>query len=321
MTPELATSRWVPMRIRLSPEGELRVDWCDLTGTVFEEPFFGETANRAQQAARPRETGFGALEETAAHAPGAPLSGLIFHLSRCGSTVLTKMLDALPGGAALSEPDPIDHLLRLAMVPGLLPRDVLIARLRALVSVLGRAGGPDKSRLFVKLDAWHVVALPVFRAAFPDVPWVFMFREPLEVLVSQQRSLATTFLPAVLPPQLFGLDFPSAVALDQFEYVAHGLGAMMAAAERFAREGGLLVDYTELPGALTRVLAHFGATPEPDALRQMIGRAAMDAKAPGRVFVSDTDEKRREAPESLRTLAERLRPAYERLMARRFEGR
>jgi hypothetical protein len=320
MVDDLLASRWVPVRIRPVPGGELRVDWCDLTGISFEEPFFGETANRALSSTSrpPVETGLGVLSDIAARSPGAPLGGLIFHLSRCGSTLLVKMLDALPGTVALSEPDPIDHLLMLA-IRGALPRDAVVSGLRSLVAVLGRAGGPDKTRLFVKLSAWHILALPAFREAFPQVPWVFVFRDPLEVLVSQQRIRATMFLPVVMPPQIFGLDLPSAVALDPDGYVAHALGVMMSTAERFSSDRGLLVDYTELPGALTRVLSHFGESPSSADLQQASARAAMDAKAPGRVFVPDTASKRQEASDSLRRLAGQLRPAYERLLAKRKE--
>ena len=43
---------------------------------------------------------------------------------------------------------------------------------------VGRTAAPDHTHFVVRFDAWTVFHLDAIRAAFPDVPWVFLFRAP-----------------------------------------------------------------------------------------------------------------------------------------------
>ena len=48
-----------------------------------------------------------------------------------------------------------------------------------------RAAGLPRSgekRLFEKFDAWHSFDLPFLRRAFPETPWIFLHRNPVEVI-------------------------------------------------------------------------------------------------------------------------------------------
>jgi len=58
----------------------------------------------------------------------------------------------------------------------------------------------------VKLDSWHTIALPLFRRAFPAVPWVFLYATPVEVMVSQLRMPGLQMLPEGIGPQLYGIE-------------------------------------------------------------------------------------------------------------------
>jgi hypothetical protein len=57
--------------------------------------------------------------------------------------------------------------------------------MRLVVSLMGRpplaplVGDAPPSRLFFKLQSSE--GIDVLSEAFPDVPWVFLFREPVEV--------------------------------------------------------------------------------------------------------------------------------------------
>jgi hypothetical protein len=121
--------------------------------------------------------------------PGPAPDGLVFHMSRCGSTLVAQMFAALPDSMVVSEPPPLDDVLQISLLGG---ADTAIAALRAMSAAFGRRGG----RPFVlKLDAWHALALPLFRRAFPDTPWVFLYRDPVEVLVSHMRQRGSQMLP------------------------------------------------------------------------------------------------------------------------------
>ena len=52
------------------------------------------------------------------------------------------------------------------------------------------------------MDAWQIHSLPLIRAAFPDTPWVFVYRDPLEVMVSQLARPGTLNIPGALDPEI-----------------------------------------------------------------------------------------------------------------------
>ena len=156
---------WLPFQVA---DG---VDWAHFAAAPTGPSFFANAARRAL--ARPLNrmlrwrTG---LDDFIDHAPDplrAP-DGLIFHMSRCGSTLVARMLGALADAAVVTEPAPLDAIVDLAL-RGEWPQARRIAALRAMVGALGRR---PAGRYFVKLNAWHALALPLFRAAFPPSPAV-----------------------------------------------------------------------------------------------------------------------------------------------------
>src|ERR1700688_4974837 len=85
---------WTPVRVYANG-GEPVVEWALVDGP-FADPFFEQTANRAMEqpfnAAFARRTPIAALEERHRNAPGLAPAGFIFHMSRCGSTLIAQTL-------------------------------------------------------------------------------------------------------------------------------------------------------------------------------------------------------------------------------------
>ncbi len=314
-----ALAGWTPIRFYRHGDRAM-VDWCELGPTRFVDPFFHETVGRVL--ARPaasllrRQTPMEDLVAAAAAEPGMAPAGFIFHSSRSGSTLLSQMLAASASHRVLSEPDPVDEVLRNGYREPVVAVGTRATWLRSMLSVLGRPQGVER-RLFVKLDPWHILDFPLIRQAYPDVPWVFSCREPLEVLVSQARSPGSQFVVGPLPTSLFGLDLATAAMAAPGRYAAHVLDRILEAAARHVADGGLVVDYSELPGAFHAVLEHFGVRPDVGELAVMQTAAMFDAKRPGQPFAPDTDSKRAEADDGLRAAADAVRPAYQRLLAAR----
>ena len=105
------------MPIRLFWQGsEPLVEWCYLGRERFTHPFFDSTIQLALQ--RPfnslfrQHTTMAALGEWSQRSPGMRPSGFIFHMSRCGSTVVSQMLAALAEHVVVSEAGPLDALAR-----------------------------------------------------------------------------------------------------------------------------------------------------------------------------------------------------------------
>jgi hypothetical protein len=152
-------------------------------------------------------------------------AALIFHGSRCGSTLFTQMARSLPGTIVISEAPPVDQIVRAHASEA-----DRIAWLRALISVLGRNGTRGKRHLFVKFDAWHILDLPLIRLAFPGVPCVFLYRDPAAVIASQLRMPGLQMIPGMIDPSIVGLDLAGLLALDREEQCARMIGAIYAAA-------------------------------------------------------------------------------------------
>jgi hypothetical protein len=297
---------WVPIRVhdRTPPF----VEWCWLDSLAFDDPFFVQTVERAFRTPfsllfRP-ETPVEALAELA---PGLTPSGLVLHGSRCGSTLVAQMLGAVPQHLVLSEPPPIDQVLRLDA-----PDADRVRWLRAVVSALGRPRAEERASI-VKLDAWSTRSLGLVRAAFPDVPWVFLFREPVDVLASHFRRRGAHMVPGALDPALFGFGPGEVERIPPEEYAARVLASIYEAALAHRDERALFLDYSQLPDAVAeRIVPAFGLACDDGALARMREVAELDAKNPAVSFAPDALP----VTTALRDAAERwVRPVYERLLA------
>ncbi len=317
-------SGWFPARLTWAETGgEAELDWVQFDGPRFEDAFLEETIQACMR--RPfnlmfrRRTGLQVLEPWAERSPGIVPTGFVFHVSRCGSTLLAHLLRQLPDGLVLSEPGPVDAIVRANAGRSRLSRARQVALLRAMVSALGQKRTHGQARLFIKFDAWNVLHLDLIREAFPETPWVFLYRDPLEVLVSAvgQRGLHTQ--PHVLPPSVFGLEAEAAAGPAE-DYCARVLASIYRAGlEGCATGRGILLHYPELPlAAWTRVLPHFGLEPTENVIALLQSAAGFNPKQ-GADFVPDAARKRAEASSRTRAACDRwMRPVYGELEGRRL---
>ncbi len=306
---------WIPAQIRWVCARGL-VDWCHLGDLRFTAPFFEQTIAAAM--AHPFNLLFGVT--TSLDALVAPASfelrpaGLIFHMSRCGSTLAAQMLASLPRNVVLSEPGPLGQVLR---APAGLPdvtAETVVGWLRALTAALARRRHPQERNLVIKLEGWHALVLPIIRRAFPDVPWAFLYRRPVEVLASIDALRPRQMLPNGIDPALVGLSCARAAAMSLDRYTAVVLERICRAAiEHHGESNGLLIEYRELPEAIpARLLAHFGLDCNADELARMREVARLDAKRPGLPFADDSEAKRRGASPEMHELAgTMLAPVYD----------
>jgi hypothetical protein len=82
----------------------------------------------------------------------------------------------------------------------------------------GGARGPKQMRYLIKLDSWHIRDLAFFRTVLPDVPWIFVYRDPLEVLVSQLRSPGLQGAPGAMDPAIPGMRFEDITTLTRQQW-------------------------------------------------------------------------------------------------------
>jgi hypothetical protein len=298
------------------------IRWYFTEGVEFTDPFFDQTIDRCLRDPFRllfwRETGFEELAEFACANPGLRPAGFIFHMSRCGSTLLTQMLAGLPAALVMSEPPTIDALLRSRSARS---ENELADWLRWMVSALGQPRRVGQQALVVKLDAWAILGFPMIRRAFPDAACVFVYRDPVEVLVSQLDHRGAHMIPGIFPPSWFGLSAHEAESVAPEQYCAAVLAALCESALRGARARELtLIPYTSLPAAVPDIVAPLFGIDIGSSERALLASVAQrDAKNPVIQFEADGAEKRARASAAVRAaVADRVGAAYESLENLRF---
>jgi hypothetical protein len=303
-------------------DNQLYVQWSFVGEQRLTEPFFEGNVQRCLFKPFNRlirySTPISRLAERVRSHPGLRPQGLIFHISRCGSTLVSQMLAALTSNVVISEASPIDVVVRAKSRLPDLTDDEHASWLAWMISALGqpRCG---ETGYFIKLDCWHTLELPLFQRTFPDVPWIFLYRDPVEVLVSQLRMPGMQMIPGMLGANLFDID-PVNDTRKPEDYCARVLRQICEAALKYHRTGrSLLVNYRELPQSLwTTILPHFGVESSDRDRDAMLKAARLDAKTPSFEFMPDAETKQREATASVRAVAdEHLGKIYRQLEALR----
>jgi hypothetical protein len=311
---------WVPARLYWA-DGKPVVDWCYLGRRRFKEPFFSETIGNAL--AEPfnllfrHQTPIEVLGQWHEASPGLKPTGLIFHSSRCGSTLITQSLAAVNGTIVVSEAAPLDSALRSGH--GLVTEDQRILWFRWMVSALGQKSLGNEKHFFIKFDAWNISELPLISRAFPGVPWIFTYRDPVEILVSQLDHRGAHMVPGVINPKLFGMTLEELTTVEPEEYCARVLAAICRAGLQFHANGGLLINYRQLPEVTWGSISEFFGVSWTEAELEMMNTAARrNSKSPHAAFTEDSNKKQQRASERIRAAAHKwVLPVYEELEAAR----
>lgn len=326
-TATVSLEGWTPIRVGWDGS-EPVVDWCLTRGVPFAEPFFDQTVETCfRDPCRllfGRSTGMEEVGRFVADHAGLAPAGFVFHMSRCGSTLVAQMLAAVPEHLVLSEAGPLDSVLRAGQARPGLGDDDRARWLRWMVAALGQRRDDRQRRLFVKFDAWSALDLGLVRRAFPDVPWLFVFRDPVEVLVSHAGRPGAHVIPGVLDPASVGMTRAEATGMPPEHYAARVLARICEAALEW--DGDPLttfVDYRRLPGFVPGTLATAWSLPSGgEAADRMLAAARSNAKNPVLPFEDDGAAKRAQASPRLREAADRwLQPLHERLVRAAGAGR
>jgi hypothetical protein len=312
---------WVPIRVYWEQNAPF-VDWCYLGERRFTDPFFNDTIeqclrNPANLLFR-HHTPIEALAEWRRAQPGLPPKGFIFHMSRCGSTLVAQMLAALSSSVVISEAGPVDSVLRANIHDPTLSLERQAEWLEWVVSAMGQPRSGEEKDLFIKFDCWHAIDLELIHRTFPDVPWIFLYRNPVEVMVSQLKKRSVHFIPGIIDPTVFGLDRAAATEMPPEEYGAITLARICEAALRQRGAGrSLFINYRRLPEAVwTTILDFFHVAYTPDDVERMRKVARLNAKNPNLQFEDDSAAKNKQASEQLIQATERwLAPVYEQLQS------
>lgn len=289
-----------------------------MTGERFSEAFFEETVTRLAKGARARSvvrTPLSMLYTLDKESSLEP-SGIIFHMGRCGSTLLARQLGLVEGVVSVREPQLINTLL--GATSELIDGSSQVQILRLLVRALGRVRFGDERYFVLKLSSWNILKAALFRLAFPTVPMIWVQRRPVEVMASMIKE-APSWLVQNHPSQtaqFFGIDPETVKGKDGFEFAARLLASMLTAAED---TNALVIDYEDLPGAIPDIVApYFGIPVNAVERAEMQEQSRYYAKSNAAVPFTDDSNHKREVPERAAAVsAAFLDESYARLKERR----
>jgi hypothetical protein len=286
--------------------------WMQMADVSFSEPFFQQTVDRVR-AERPEQTErfteFDALLQLDQILPRVNPAGFIFHSSRCGSTLLANACRSVKGSVVLSEANAIDKLVARFITDANNPakESLYSVFLRAVVNALAQRESGEQ-RVFIKFSCCSVSQLERIRRIWPNVPWIFLYRDPVETIVSNVSNPPAWLLDddRRILAHITGTSPEQVAEMSLEELCARSIGSFFCTAHTLANDNSMLLNYKQLSlSVLYDVLRFFGVSPTAAQMEAITSRSRLYSKnEEGRPFVSDAETKRQNASKLVRDAAE-----------------
>jgi len=285
--------------------------WMQLADVGFSEPFFQQTVERVRAAHPEREerfTEFDALLRLDKVLPRIEPAGFIFHSSRCGSTLVANACRALNDSIVLSEPNAIDKLIArfITDADNSLKESLYSVFLRAVVNAL--AQHQPASRVFIKFSCCSVSQLERIRRIWPRVPWIFLYRDPVETIVSNVSNPPAWLLDEDhrILAHITGTAPAQVAEMSLAERCARSIGGFFSTAHTLANDTRLLLNYNQLSlPVIYGILNFFNVRPSREELERIASGTRIYSKHASREFVPDSDAKQKLASDLVREMAAR----------------
>ncbi|MFC0349051.1 hypothetical protein [Undibacterium danionis] len=284
----LSLKNWYPVSI--CPQ-ELEIYWRDMGQQRFYSSFFQNTLNeQAHDQRRVCKTSFSALTQ---FEQSLEPTAFVFHVSRCGSTLLTQALSTLESCVVLSEPPVIDAFLRAHKVTD----ETNLRRFQQLIAALGQQRFTNEKHLIIKLDSWHLGRLDFIRQAYPKTPMLFLYRDPQQVLDSHRRQRGPQMVPGLVDLGDLQISQENLSPGDLDGYCLKLLAQFYSAAITHLDDRLLhLINYQELPAAIWEdILERLNIECSEHEKQQMKTRSQFHSKHPHQFFQGDAAIKTRHA--------------------------
>ncbi|MCV9930972.1 sulfotransferase family protein [Flavobacterium sp. LS1R47] len=196
---------WIPYKL-VETDNEVYFEWIYLGDKKYVDPFFDETLMKCKvhynNSTRYRVvSSVENLIEWSTELVSTELKSLLFHVSRCGSTMMTQSLAISPQNIVVSEAPIIDQIIR----SDLFDLDKKRELIKSVIVLLGQKRFSEEKNLIVKLDSWHIFEVNQLRLIFPELPFVLLYRNPAEVLKSHAKLKGMHMVPNLLPASIFGI--------------------------------------------------------------------------------------------------------------------
>lgn len=345
LLPDYTQEFWTPIRVKI--QDDPLVTMCKLNFQAYssaphETPMFRDLLTKSHcdgSNKRVEHLSKLLLERQAAVDLGGPdtsipPTGFIFHEGRVGSTLVANLLGSNPFAMVFSESEPPVEVLTSCHG---CTRKRQVQLFRDIVSLM--ANSPVHRYAFFKFQSVSAKVMEVALEAFPETPWAFVYRQPVQTMMSQVgpgkpsggpclRSKHER--PAEIVDVLNAIPGGKEARHSNEAWCAGHLNMLcafaLAAYEKYAtfasdnsRQRGMLLNYESLPGAVPRaLLPMFGIRQVPAPwLRQMAVEAGSYSKSRGagtHNFQGDSEEKDSGATPAIRNYAQLImQPTFEKM--------
>lgn len=303
----ILAGNWLPYRYQ--PKRQL-VNWLIPDGHAT-EPFQDEYISRCcqrlvNQIIQPRSSLESALQQANKIEDVQP-AGFIFHLSRCGSTLVSGCFSELDSTCVFSE----SPLLTEVLLDDQLAQHEQQISLRAFINMQA-AAFPLRPQIIIKWNAWDIFHWELIRGLYPQVPVIFLVRDPVEILASHQKSAGRHMagdksLAAVDP-----VFVPSGRG-DLVQFRGQVLGALLQCMGAIRQRDVIYcLDYQSInEKSLMELLGYLAISITREEQQLIVHRLGFHSKTPGVSFVSDTSIKQSSFAEVDKTRIQQwLQPLY-----------
>ena len=299
---------WLPVDA-VVVDGRPGLMWMEMSGVSLTEPFFQQTVDRSRRENRAeRFTEFDVLLQLEKQLESVEPTGFIFHSSRCGSTLVSNACRAVSGSIVLSEANAIDKLIARFITDADNPvkESLYSVFLRGVVHALAQRRTGHERHLFIKFACCSFAQLERIKRIWPAVPWLFLYRDPVETIVSNMRDV---------PPWLIDNDCRvlasitgDASEMSLEELCARTIGSLFSTAYKLANANSMLLNYNQLSvPVIARVLNFFNVSLSSEELETIARTSEVYSKEVSgtRAFVADVDAKQKLASDTVRVMSER----------------
>ncbi|GAB4121616.1 MAG: hypothetical protein Kow00104_05150 [Rhodothalassiaceae bacterium] len=283
-----------------------RVFWANIGDHPLKEWQFTYTMQYLSETDKIRDaftSDFEVLEDAGSAVGGLEPSAFIFHISRCGSTLLAKALARLDSNIVINQGSALQRGFWAALTDDfrrpLAPTPEALAAFRHILLAMARRRRESNRTAIVKFVSWNTLYIDFIRKAFPEVPCLFLYRDPVEVIASviQRPTPALVAKGGRLASVLLGEFADAGKDMSDIAYLAACTANYFRAALAAADDGLGLLNYRDIrPENFAEILDRgLGIRPEAGELETMREQFRFHSKDDGdaRPFQSDSLEKSR----------------------------
>lgn len=257
------------------------------------------------------------------------LAGVVFHESRCGSTLVANMCMAANPDEHRVYSESAPPLAALRSVCGenydTCSLETAAAVLKDVIYLMSRSDDPKESKVFFKIQSLGTRNLKVFLHAFPATPWLFVYREPVQVMMSQLahgvrnancvRSKRSRSMRVEEIADRHGVILKH---ISDEDYCAVHLATITEMAADNLNEFAIPVNYRDLTNIFAdELLPKMGVNLAAEGRRRVEAISGVYSKGRGSdagEFHGDSEEKEKRASKEVRQAAQTyLQESYERL--------